>query len=521
MDTGEDLERARFEEFKALHSKVSASESVGDPSLDVLLQTVAPEMARVIQALAIPHWFDADVLATVLPEDELARSAEILDEVLELPFIRSHLHGYTYHDDVRNMLRRYLMRVESERLRQWSHQFDEAFQSAHEPQDAEDVRWEQAFHQLAWDESSGLQSFDTLLNEARMGRRFVACGTLINMLEEQRPLLSVSGASQLDYYRGRLAVDLSDWDTAEEIFRDMQTTQLPEAFLANWHLYYGQTLEAKDKWLAAQNIYQAYLQRPNISNAMTDVTARVYQRLAEVSLSLHNLSKAQEYAQRSLTLNERLGNSSARAFSFGTLGRIYSKLGDLPAAVRAFENGLSILTQTGRRFDQAELYVDLADVYLSFGRWDEAERNYQKAMEIKIEASDNYGLAFIYANLGKLYLNRSDSLSALRHFNASLNLFEQFKDRLNAAKTLRHIALTYERRNKLPEALDHMRQALAALPPGSPWAATYQDDIARIERSMRPSRGATCKQIAMWVGIVVGVILVMFILLVIITFLSK
>ena len=127
MDTGEDLERARFEEFKALHSKVSASESVGDPSLDVLLQTVAPEMARVIQALAIPHWFDADVLATVLPEDELARSAEILDEVLELPFIRSHLHGYTYHDDVRNMLRRYLMRVESERLRQWSHQFDEAF----------------------------------------------------------------------------------------------------------------------------------------------------------------------------------------------------------------------------------------------------------------------------------------------------------------------------------------------------------------------------------------------------------
>ena len=281
----EDKTRAAFEQFKDLYSQVQSEEGTGDPSLDILLHLVEPPFAQLIESLSIPHWFDENLVAALLDPAWAGQRDRMLQDLVNLPFVRSHRRGYVYHDVARSTLRRYLAHKNLERTRELSAQVAGDFARRRKQDGAEEIYHEWVYHTLAYDEAAGLTELDTLCTEARRSRRLTTLATLVHLAEEQRAFLSPRGNAQINYYRGLLAYDLRQWTEAEAIFGDLAVDELPPVLAQRARLYQGLTFEAEGLWQAAERVYQAYLGNRNGSEDNPEVSARFYERLAETHLS--------------------------------------------------------------------------------------------------------------------------------------------------------------------------------------------------------------------------------------------
>ena len=515
MAKSEDRNRELFEQFRALHAQSQSEEGTGDPGLDTLLRTVEPSFADLIRNLAVPHWFNEDVVASIVETDSPERPSKLLKEILSLSFIRSHHRGYAYHDVARDNLRRYLARKDPDHFRELSRRFADAFTQQEHQNGEEELIWERTYMALAFDEACGLESLDSLIKAAHRYRRFTVFETLLHMAGEQSMLISSKGNTQINYYRALLAFDLRRWEEADKQFRSLNTDELHNSLAGRAQLYRGMSLEAKGMSDKAARIYQSCLKQLPDSDEHHDLAARLNERLAQAYLSQGDLKKAESHAKKSIAINQKSGDRFGEALNFETLGRIYEKFRDLTRAQHAFEKSIEMLDKAGREFAKAQIFSDLAMLYSSFANQEDAERYYQKALEVKVEAGDNYGLAFIYSNLGNVYLQSRVTENALRHFRSSLNIFQQFRDRLNSAKVLRSIALTYERRKNFEYALEYMQQAVTALPPQSRWKSAYQKELHRLDKGLQQSKPRTRKTVKVLgiIGLIIFGLLLFFLLI--------
>jgi hypothetical protein len=193
MSEAQDGDRAIFEQFKELYSQTRSEEGTGDASLDVLLRTLKPALSHFVEVLAVPHWFN-DELVTELARDGSTLPQEgSLAAVLELPFVRPHPRGFTYHDVVREVLRRSLVRKAPDEIRRLARRLAEIFSQPAGRDGSEEIGWERVYHTLAYDERAGFEAFDALFMQARRNHRLTVCDTLLHMATEQRALLSPEG----------------------------------------------------------------------------------------------------------------------------------------------------------------------------------------------------------------------------------------------------------------------------------------------------------------------------------------
>lgn len=482
----DDRERLLFEKIKALQQQANPEQGTGDASLDMLLVAMQPSLRRLVQNLAIPHWFDEQVLAAIERDpDYLALHG--LDGITGFSFVRSHPHGYAYHDLVRGSLLGQLMRQEPERIRQVSRCLLDVFRGEQRSGD-EDIIWEHAYLKLVCDEEAGFQSFEELFMGARGARRFAVCDTLVGMAAEQRPLLSREANFRIDYYQGLLAFDIHNFEDAETIFRRLVAVQVSSQWADRAQLYMGLTLEAQGLPEQAEQIYRAAISRSKDVLDAADFSSRLYDRLAKVSLALGNLVEAEEHVHKSLRINERAKNLVGQALNYETLGHVYERLRDLSHSRSAFNQSLALFSQAGRELDKARVYGSIATLLESFSRWAEAEAWYKKALQARADVGDDYGLGIVYANLGGLYLKQGQAQESLKYFQTALQAFQRFRDRFRSAQVLHNMALTFERLGHLDAAIEHIRKAIQELPEGHRLKQLYQDELVRLESSQATGR---------------------------------
>ncbi len=95
----------------------------GDPqalalaTLDIVLADRDPRLRIAVEAAAVPHWFDAEVLAALLPE-EADDAAAVVEQLKALPMVESFpaRQGWNVHDTTRLALRARLAREEPTRF---------------------------------------------------------------------------------------------------------------------------------------------------------------------------------------------------------------------------------------------------------------------------------------------------------------------------------------------------------------------------------------------------------------------
>ena len=136
--------------------------------------------------------------------------------------------------------------------------------------------------------------------------------------------------------------------------------------------------------------------------------------------------------QRSLAIDERLGNQAGMASSYHQLGIIAQERGDYDEAARQYQRSLDINEQLGNQA-MASTYHQLGMLAQYRGEYDEAARQYQRSLDIAERLGDQAGMATSYGQLGRLAGDRGDHDEAARQYQRALDIFKRLGDQAKIA----------------------------------------------------------------------------------------
>jgi tetratricopeptide (TPR) repeat protein len=431
----------------------------GDPSqlalatLDIVLASQAPELRRVVEAAAVPHWFDEARLAALLDDDLRPDSRRWFQAVIVLPQVEPMpaRQGFNIHETTRLALRRQIFAERPERFRALAARAAAAF-----PGPAVHEQIEHAYQLLLAEQSE--DPFSLREFGLRLAGSVEALLALTSAIDEyaRDPVWPPSA-------RG-WAFLLSAWNRASFRRNDQTAEAAAQALQA--------FTEAQSEWgmsLASQTLGDAAMTSGNLTEAerlfgdalrRAERVAASYpgnaasqrdlsmslQRLGDLAVAQGNLPTAARHFAASLTIRERLAASH-------------------PANAQ-WQHGLSVT------------YHKLGDLAVAQGDVDAAARYFGKDLTIaaRLAASDpanaawQRDLSVSHIKLGNLAVAQGDLPAAERHFATALTITERLAvaDPANAAWQ-RDLWVSYYRvanvlkQRGQPEAGDYWRKAYETL----------------------------------------------------------
>ncbi|MCK6436039.1 tetratricopeptide repeat protein [Rivihabitans pingtungensis] len=373
-------------------------------TLNIVLEARGPQLRPLIEAAAIPHWFDRAILAALLPEQAI--SEEIFTALTDLPMVEPFQgKGWNVHESTRLALRHWLAAEHPERLRELSARAADHF---HPQPDAE---VETLYHRLLADpEHAAGQVGDACYTFQQRGRQ-TELDRLGLVLAELLTLPQLPAAAEA---RACLHV--------VEIRRAYLTTEECQG-LAQQALSLFQAQEVADgemdAWFALGNVELA-------SGQLTDAEL-AYQQAKRI---LHDqLLATQPDSPRWLR---------DLAITHSKLGDVRMAQGQLPAAAQAFSEYLTISTQlvaldpanTGWLRDLAVAHSRLGDVCIEQGQLDAAAQAFSEGMAISTRlvaldpANTDWlrGLAVAHSKLGDVRMAQGQLDAAAQAFSEDLTI---------------------------------------------------------------------------------------------------
>ena len=162
--------------------------------------------------------------------------------------------------------------------------------------------------------------------------------------------------------------------------------------------------------------------------------ARVEYNVANAWFDLGRYAEALEAAQRSVAIQQEIGNRYVEGLALGTVGCAYRELGQFGDAVAHFRQALAIFRDLGDLDSEADSLSDLGDTYLGMHQVDEAIACLQDSLAIRRSIEDRAGQAATLRRLGNAQRDAGD-LGLARGFLAeALRLNEDLGDDAKVAE---------------------------------------------------------------------------------------
>jgi tetratricopeptide (TPR) repeat protein len=168
---------------------------------------------------------------------------------------------------------------------------------------------------------------------------------------------------------------------------------------------------------------------------------------------------ARQY-QRSLDIDERLGDQAGMASSYGQLGRLAQDRGDYEEAARQYQRALDIFERLGDQNRMAGSYHNLGILAQGRGNYEEAARQYQRALDIFERLGDQAHMAGSYHNLGVLAQDRGNYEEAARQYQRALDIFERLGNQAPMASSYHQLGRLAQDRGDYEEAAHQYQRAL-------------------------------------------------------------
>jgi tetratricopeptide (TPR) repeat protein len=114
--------------------------------------------------------------------------------------------------------------------------------------------------------------------------------------------------------------------------------------------------------------------------------------------------------------------------NYSSLGMAYSRLGDIPKAIRFLLEALRMAETTGDKASQATIYNSLGVAYKNQGSNDDAFLAYKKAIDLFQEVKKPENVGGAYSNIGNIFMRRGDYGSALVYQKKALSIFDSLQN---------------------------------------------------------------------------------------------
>jgi tetratricopeptide (TPR) repeat protein len=467
------MSELKFDEvMKRLTAASEDAEALTLATMELVLGQARPEVQSAFEAAAIPHWFDAAILAHMLQvKDETANM--LLEELHRLPMIESFAvrKGWNVHEATRLAVRARLAREQQDRFRRLSSRAAAFFQG-----EGSELVVERLFHQLVAEPDLGTDELYAVWMRWTQASRDQNLQALAVMLRE---LLEIPNLGVLS--RGFASV-CRGWIMQERLpQREIET--LARNALGLFRQMDNAIGEAEARQLLGQN-----LEKRGSPDALGE-----YLMFKQIMQGLIQGDPDNTHWLWKLAVAHR------------DVGNVFQAQGQLPDALREFEASKQIMQRltgddpdkTHWQWELALAYRGVGDVFKAQGRLPDAVRECEASKQIMqrlIEGDrDNarwqLGLSVAHNRIGVLLHAQGQSGDALREFDA----YKQIILRLNQSDpdnpswerelSVVHncVGCVFQAERRLPDALREFeiaKQIRLQLTRRDPDNADWQEDLS-------------------------------------------
>ena len=391
--------------------------------LELQMSQMSDELVSMLWAAAIPHFFDANILAALRPE--LAEQAEKLYENLKaLTFVEKFpKQGYNIHELTRNVLLNQLCQQDKDEFLSLSQRAADYF-FAEKMSSEEDVEF--CYHEI--------------LNEGK-----AQTGRLLDR-----------GIDWWTYHQ------VERMQSAVQVFLEHEIAGRLDTFGKGFSLHlqgliemrYGHSVEAEPFLSCAETLYQEM----NLKNSRYITT--LLRDIGNSKIDQGDYVSSVDFYKKALSISEeQLGeNDPDTANSLNNLAALYQHKGRYEEAESLYLRALKIREeQLGENDpDTANSLNNLAALYQHKGRYEEAESLYLRALKIREEQlEENHpDTANSLNNLAGLYENKGRYEEAESLFLRALKIREEQlgENHPDTANSLNNLATLYQNKGRYKEA---------------------------------------------------------------------
>ena len=257
------------------------------------------------------------------------------------------------------------------------------------------------------------------------------------------------------------------YDLAREValqLKDQKRLAKTYYNIARSHSGLGNYDKATAAYLESRKAFEAAASERDLIYILSD--------LGLISLIQERYDDAREYSESSISLAERLKNSTAPAGAwpdaFGiagslrTLGELSLRDGDIDQAISQFQRALNLLNELNRDrgydFYVTEAYAGLGRVYTSAGDHVKA----LAALNSARQTATGEQIPKVLNSLGYLYMEQEDYAQADAQFHQTLKIYRAARNQKEESRVLLNLGVVQQRQGKHDEALALFRQSLDA-----------------------------------------------------------
>ena len=142
--------------------------------------------------------------------------------------------------------------------------------------------------------------------------------------------------------------------------------------------------------------------------------------------------------EKSLKIDEELGDRAGVSGSLHQIGNIYYLRGNYAEALEQYEKSLKIAEELGDRSGVSGSLHQVGMIHQYRGDYAAALIRYEKSLKIKDELGDRAGLALTHGQISKLFIGIKEYRKAFENLVFALNIFIELESS-DVAKTIRNI----------------------------------------------------------------------------------
>ncbi len=391
-------------------------------------------LRNAIRAAAVPHWFDAKSLATLLNTDA-SNADKSFQEIATLPYVETHRErGLALRERTRRLILEDLWRDDCALYQELSRRA--AKDCAGRGLDDPAWRIELIYHLLIAQPDLGIglmhddawryrnpPSFQYARVEAlaRSAREHVSAGRLTG-----------AGAGWTCFWEAMVDFDYSRYPAAKEKLLQMPSDGAGDrrlaveraTLLADVNLVLGEREAARQAYTEALALYRSIGDRLGEVNSLLG--------LGSTYGSRDEWQLAQQYYQAALAL--QLDNKRVTAGCLASLGDVRRLSGDIVEAERLYREALAVYRDGGFRLAEAACVQRLGYIHEARHEWQAALAAFQQAMATFRAIGSRVAEANCFYSLGVFHRTIDEQAASLECFRQSRMIYHEIGASRRVAK---------------------------------------------------------------------------------------
>lgn len=172
-----------------------------------------------------------------------------------------------------------------------------------------------------------------------------------------------------------------------------------------------------------------------------------YNNIATIWWEHNYFEKAANYYNKSLEINNKLGNANGIAMINSNLALIYADKGDYTKALNFFDKTLSIRKARNEKIGTISAHINMSVVLNNLKRYDESVKHLNEALDIAREMSDYNQMRSCYGMLSETYEKAGNNTKSYYYFE----LYRKFNELVEGKKVKK--AYNYAKEQELKREL--------------------------------------------------------------------